>query len=351
MKLIAGTDKGLLVYSQKSNGWKLADIHFIGLPIGAFHQDVTGQWWVAINHKHWGTKLYRSADQGESFKEIPAPKFAKGTHSLKSVWTIESRLTEGKLELFIGVEPAAIFVSKDNGDSFSELSGLSEHPSRETWQGGGKGSKSPFLHSILFHPEKPNQLMVGISCAGVFQSDDFGNTWQATNSGLKSFFLPDSTIDVGHDPHSMLRHPKNPDVIWQQNHCGIYRSPDDGHTWADVSDPEAKAVYGFDLVIDESDIDTAWVIPAQSDDLRIPHNTELAVYKTVNAGQSWQPLTKGLPPKGSFDLVLRDGFDKRGQVMVFGTNNGNLYTSSDLGENWQAISQSLSAVRVVKLLG
>lgn len=351
MKLIAGTDKGLLVYSQANNGWKLDDIHFIGLPIGAFHQDAKGQWWVAINHKHWGTKLYRSADQGESFKEIPAPKFNNGAYTLKSVWTIESRLIEENLELYIGVEPAAIFISENNGESFTELSGLSEHPSRETWQGGGKGSKSPFLHSILFHPEHPNQIMIGISCAGVFQSDDYGQSWQPTNQGLRSFFLPDSTIDIGHDPHSIIRHPKHSEVIWQQNHCGIYRSLNGGNSWAEASDPNERAVYGFDLVIDEEDINTAWVIPAQSDDLRIPHNTQLAVYKTTNAGKSWQALTNGLPTEGSFDLVLRDGFAKQKKTMAFGTNNGNLYASNDLGETWQAISQSLSAVRVVKLLG
>ena len=266
MKLIAGTDKGLLVYQKQDRKWKLLDITFVGLPIGAFLQDLTNRWWVAINHKHWGSKLYVSDNQGENFREVKVPTFPKESgYTLKSIWTIEMQQIGPIERLYIGTEPAAIFYSDDLGESFQELIGLSTHPSRSSWQGGGKGSKNPFLHTILFHPVNSNHLTAGISCAGVFQSTDAGNTWYPTNTGLEAFFLPNSSIEVGHDPHSMIRHPKHPNVIWQQNHCGIYRSTDNGNSWENVSDPEGKAVYGFDLVIDEDDIDKAWVIPAQSD--------------------------------------------------------------------------------------
>lgn len=345
MKLIAGTDKGLLVYSNKEGHWELDDIHFIGLPVGAFHQTESGQWWVAINHKHWGSKLYCSSDQGETFKEVPAPRF-ESNYKLKSIWTIESHFNK----LYVGVEPAALFVSEDHGQHFQEVLGLSQHPSRGQWQGGGKGSKNPFLHSILFHPENQDEIMVGISCAGVFRSIDGGSSWEPNNEGLKAFYLPNSDVEVGHDPHSMLRHQKDSNVIWQQNHCGIYRSIDNGHHWSDVSDPEGKAFYGFDLVIDNEDIATAWVIPAQSDDLRIPYQNQLAVYKTTNAGKHWKALSTGLPQEAAFDIVLRHAFDKSGRNMAFGTNNGNLYVSDDLGEKWMNLSQSLSAVRLVSFI-
>ncbi len=351
MKLITGTDKGLIIYEKVNGAWKLSDIHFIGMPIGAFHQDPDGTWWIAINHKHWGPKLYASKNHGETFCEVATPRFGdESSYALKSIWRIESQSIGPISRLYVGTEPAALFLSEDQGKSFKELSGLSAHESRSQWQGGGKGSKSPFLHTLVTDPNDSNALMVGISCAGVFQTHDLGNTWSPSNRGLKSFFLPNSEIEVGHDPHIMLGHPKDSNVIWQQNHCGIYRSEDSGLTWKDISDPEGKAVYGFSMVIDEDDVNTAWVIPAQSDDLRYPIQNKLAVYKTIDAGQSWKPLTKGLPQQAAFDLILRASFARKDQTMAFGSNNGNLYLSEDNGESWKVLSQSLSAVRSVRLI-
>lgn len=351
MKLITGTDKGLIIYEKVNGNWKLIDIQFIGMPIGAFHEDGAGNWWVAINHKHWGPKLYISDNAGENYIEIQSPKFATNSpYSLKSIWKIESQAIGPINRIYIGTEPAALFLSEDEGTTFKELSGLSAHPSRESWQGGGKGSNSPFLHTLVTNPTDSNDLMVGISCAGVFNSANLGNDWIPSNKGLKSFFLPNTETAVGHDPHIILRHPKDANVLWQQNHCGIYRSTDGGQSWNDVSDPQGKAVYGFAMVIDENDINTAWVIPAQSDDLRYPIQNKLAVYKTTNAGKSWEALTDGLPQEAAFDLILRASFTKQKQTMAFGSNNGNLYLSENNGESWQVLSQSLSAVRSVNLI-
>lgn len=351
MKLITGTDKGLIIYEKVDGQWKLSDIQFIGMPIGAFHQDEDQNWWVAINHKHWGPKLYTSKNQGENFSEVSTPRFEEtSSYTLKSIWRIESQSIGPIKRLYVGTEPAALFLSEDQGQSFKELAGLSSHESRSQWQGGGKGSNSPFLHTLVTHPNDSNALMVGISCAGVFQTQNLGNTWNSSNKGLKSFFLPNSEIEVGHDPHIILRHPKDSNVLWQQNHCGIYRSEDGGKIWNDVSDPEGKAVYGFSMVIDEEDVNTAWVIPAQSDDLRYPIHNKLAVYKTSDAGRTWQAQTNGLPQKGAFDLVLRASFARKGRSMAFGSNNGNLYLSEDNGETWKVLSQSLSAVRSVSLI-
>lgn len=345
MKLVAGTDKGLVVYEKKFDDWQLSDIHFIGMPIGAFHQDEAGSWWVAINHKHWGPKLYCSDDRGETFTEHSAPKFdTSSPYSLKSIWCINSFIHE----VYVGTEPAAIF--KKEGKEFVELKGLSSHPTREEWQGGGKGSKNPFLHTIVFNPVKSEELMVGISCAGILRSFNRGESWEPYNAGLKAFYLPNSEAEIGHDPHSIIRHPKNSAVLWQQNHCGIFRSVDGGNTWVDVSDVNGIAVYGFDLVIDEEDTDTAWVIPAQSDDLRYPHNTRLEVFQTTDGGKNWSSRSEGLPTTTSFDLVLRSAFDKTGNTLAFGTNNGNLYVSENNSENWKALSHNLSSIRTVNLV-
>jgi photosystem II stability/assembly factor-like uncharacterized protein len=352
MKIITGTDKGLLVFSKSANEWTLEKIHFIGLPIGFFHNDErSNTWWVAINHKHWGPKLYRSFDEGETFKEMTAPKFNKGTpESVKSIWTIAHGQSDDPKKFYIGVEPAAIFVTEDDGENFKELTGLSQHPSRSSWQGGGKGSNNPFLHTILVDEEDKNHLTVGISSAGVFQSYDAGETWEPTNKGLDAFFLPDSNVIVGHDPHAMKVPKSNLNIVWQQNHCGIYRSEDKGKSWENVTDKNGLANYGFAIVQSDKNENTAWVIPAQSDHMRIPHNCQLAVYRTIDSGKSWHPFSSGLPQNGTFDLVLRAGFEGKKGNLAFGSNNGNLYFSSDEGENWEVVSQNLSAIRSVGLV-
>ena len=352
MKLVIGTDKGLLIFTRSENEWTLEDIHFMGLPIGYFHNDERNStWWIAINHKHWGPKLYKSENEGKSFIEVPSPKFNQGTEqTIKSIWTICHGSSHDSDTFYIGVEPAAIFRTTDGGQSFEELQGLSSHPSRSSWQGGGKGSNNPFLHTILVDEEDQSHLTVGISSAGVFQSYDAGETWKPTNKGLEAFFLPESNVVVGHDPHGLKVPKSNLNVVWQQNHCGIYRSEDNGNSWKNVTDKNGLANYGFAIVQSDSDDQKAWVIPAQSDHMRIPHECQLTVYRTKDGGESWQPLTNGLPQNGAFDLVLRAGFDGKDDHLAFGSNNGNLYYSSDEGENWVVVSQNLSAVRTVSLL-
>ena len=352
MKLAVGTDKGLLVYERTQSNWELKDIHFIGMPVGCFHYDERNQsWWVALNHKHWGPKLYRSVNQGETFKEITSPRFKENSkHKLKSIWTIAHGHFDDPNRIYIGVEPAALFVTTNDGQSFEEIASLSEHPSRDSWQGGGKGSNNPFLHTVLIDREDTSHLTVGISCAGVFQSEDAGQSWKPTNEGLEAFYLPNRETIIGHDPHTIKVPKTNTDVMWQQNHCGIYRSENKGQTWTNISDKDGKASYGFALVADDKDATTAWVIPAQSDHLRIPHQSKLTVYKTTDAGKSWQAQRNGLPQNGAFDLVLRAAFDGTGDVLAFGTNNGNLYISENGGENWQVITQNLSAVRSVSII-
>lgn len=352
MKLVCGTDKGLIIYEKQQGEWQLKDIQFIGMPVGCFHHDErNGTWWVALSHKHWGTKLYLSKDEGETFKEVKAPRFEPESGlSLKSIWCISHGAFDDPNRLYVGTEPAALFVTTNEGESFEEIKGLSEHPSRPQWQGGGKGSKNPFLHTVLVDDEDTSHLTIGISCAGVFQSHDAGQSWQPTNQGLEAFYLPNSDVEVGHDPHSMKIPDANKNVIWQQNHCGIYRSENRGQSWTNISDKEGIADYGFALVAADDNDQTAWVIPAQSDDLRFPYKNQLTVFKTTNGGQSWQPQRNGLPQNGSFDLVLRSAFDGQNETLAFGTNNGNLYLSEDGGESWLALSQNLSAVRSVCLI-
>ncbi len=350
MRLLVGTDKGLVVFNLDENGIKLEKIHFVGLPVGVVQVDSRNEsWWVAINHKHWGPKLHFSNNQGQSWETVESPKFPFD-ESVRSIWMIGNSKSQEEGSFFVGVEPAALFKTTDHGQTFSLVEGLWNHPSRPLWEGGGKGSMAPFLHTLIVDPEDSERLLVGISCAGVFESTNGGSSWKALNEGLPADFLPNPSAEVGQDPHCIVMSSQNKEVIWQQNHCGIFKTENGGRSWLNVSDKNGMASYGFALALDEQDDSRAWVIPCESDSVRLPVANALKVYVTEDGGQHWRSSSEGLPQLGSFDIVLRQAFAISGETLAFGTNNGNLYYSQDYGKHWQVASNNLSTVRSVVLL-
>jgi hypothetical protein len=247
--------------------------------------------------------------------------------------------------LWLGTEPGGLFFSSDNGKSFQLVESLWNHPSRlddSQWFGAGKDY--PFIHSIVVDPRDSRHVYVGVSCAGIFETRDNGKSWHSKNNGLIAAYLPNPKPDVGHDPHRILICPSNPDVLWQQNHCGIFRTLNGGETWHEVSGQKGFPKYGFALAIDEVNSESAWVIPAQSDEKRIPIDLKLAVCQTIDGGKNWNSITMGLPASFSFEIALRHGFVKKGDLMAFGTNNGNLYISFDNGQLWKGVTTSLANV-------
>jgi photosystem II stability/assembly factor-like uncharacterized protein len=354
-RIIAGTSKGLVIVARVGRDWKIASVAFPGLDISMFYVDErTNTWWVGISHRHWGEKLHRSDDEGNTWQEALVPGYADLPYkagkpaTLRRIWTMQHAGADQPGGLWMGTEPGGLFYSGNGGQSFHLNMSLWDHPSRlddQKWFGAGKDY--PFIHSIVLDPRDSDHLMVGVSCAGVFDTRDGGKTWQARNNGLIAAYLPDPVADVGHDPHKLLSCPINPDVLWQQNHCGIFRTANAAESWADMSDKSGFPRYGFALAIDEQDPDTAWVIPAHSDEQRIPVDLKLTVFKTQDGGKSWISKNKGLPGSNAFDLVLRHAFAKQNDLMAFGTNNGNLYVSEDTGESWNSISQNLSTVNSV----
>jgi len=351
MKILVGTDKGLVEYDLVNNELQLAEIHFMGLPVGAVCHDTRSGWiWVGVNHKHWGPKIHCSKDKGKNWDELSSLKFPGGKEVVKSIWTIDYGPTDNPETLYIGIEPAALFKTSDGGITYQLIESLWDHPTKSLWTGGGKGSMYPFLHSAIVDPSDNSHIYVGISCAGVFETKDDGTSWEPINNGLTADYLPDPKALVGHDPHCLKMSSTNNKVIWQQNHCGIYKTYDGGREWKNVKEENGIANYGFAMALDPEDDDRVWVIPSLSDDLRIPINQALVVCETLNGGESWKELKSGLPQSGVFDLVLRQGLDISGSHLVFGTNNGNLYHSADYGETWIPVSQNLATIRVVKFV-
>ncbi len=356
-QILVGTNKGLVVVDKTVDGWKITKDYFRGFPVSMASVDCrTDTWWAFLAHRHWGQKLYRSPDRGESWESIKAPIYPKGAEikkginaNLKNIWAFAEAGKDKEGELYLGTEPGGLFYSKNGGDTFELMEGLWNHPSRmNEWFGAGRDH--PYIHSIVVDPRDSDHVYIAISCAGVFETMDGGLTWEARNEGLKADFLPLRDSKIGHDPHLILACQSQPDVIWQQNHCGIFRSTNGAKTWEDVTDPNGLARYGFALAIDDLNPDRAWVIPAVSDEVRIAQDGALCVCRTEDGGKSWQALRKGLPQEHCYDLVFRHGLARKNQVLVFGTTTGNLYLSEDDGDSWQTISNHLPRINSVNFV-
>ena len=378
MKLLLGTAKGLVVYAKNKHVWQVETVHFVGFPVSMVYVDErTRTWWAGLPHRHWGQKLHRSTDEGRTWQQVATPRYPVETENfpshpqtvqhhgvaqkketenfpslrvkLKLIWCMSHAGLDKPTELWLGTEPGGLFHSKDNGDSWQLVESLWHHPSRsKLWFGAGKDD--PFIHSIVVDPRDSDHVYIAVSCAGVFETCDGGKTWSPRNVGLKATYLPNPNVEVGHDPHLLLACAANPEVLWQQNHCGIFRSTNGGATWTDVSDKNGIAHYGFALAIDPKNPNRAWVIPAESDEMRVPHDLALCVCRTEDGGQTWQPLREGLPQNHCFDIVFRHSFDNLGETMAFGTTTGNLYVSENGGEAWQCLSHNLARIDSVRFV-
>jgi len=356
--LLIGTTKGLVVFKKKKANWILEKVHFLGMSISFVYNDPINQvWWVSISHHHWGQKLQYSKDQGTTWKTIPSPKYPSDAISqsgkpatLKKIWSIQQGGKSYPKRIWIGTEPGGLFLSEDYGNTFHLVESLWNHPSRmNRQQWFGTGRNQPYIHSIVIDPRAESHIYIAVSCAGIFESLDSGQSWEPKNKGLIAAYLPNPEAEIGHDPHLLLACQSEPDILWQQNHCGIFRTTTGGAVWENVTDLRGVANYGFAITIDHQNPNRAWVIPATSDEIRVAHDLALAVCYTEDAGKTWQAYRTGLPQQNSFDIVFRHAFDRKAETLVFGTTTGNVYLSENDGKSWQPLSHTLSRIDCVTL--
>jgi photosystem II stability/assembly factor-like uncharacterized protein len=250
--------------------------------------------------------------------------------------------------VYAGVEDAAIFRSTDGGKSWHELAGLRGHGSGPQWAPGAGGMG---LHTILIDPANHKRMFIAISAAGVFRTDDGGNTWKPVNRGLKSEFLPNPAAEVGHCVHRIAFHRARPNVLFMQKHWDVMRSDDAGETWREVSG-NLPTDFGFPIDVHAHEPETIYVVPITSDSYHYPPDGKLRVYRSRSGGNEWEPLTQGLPQQNCYVNVLRDAMavdslDPCG--VYFGTTGGQVYASADGGDHWGPIVHDLPAVLSVEV--
>ena len=264
------------------------------------------------------------------------------------VWHLEPSLTDPDT-VYAGVEDAALFKSTDAAATWTELPGLRTQRSGPTWQPGAGGLA---VHTILVDPTDPERIHVAISAAGVFRSDDGGETWRAANRGpALDRASPIPTPRSGHCVHRIARHPTRPDVLFMQKHWDVMRSDDAGDTWREISG-DLPTDFGFPIVVHAHEPDTVYVVPITSDSEHYPPDGRLRVYRSRVGGSEWEPLTRGLPQRNCYVNVLReamavDDLDPCG--IYFGTTGGQVYASPDGGESWDAIVRDLPRVMSVEV--
>ena len=352
--VMVGTMKGafLLRSDRSRRSWDIGGPHFPGEPVYSMALDDRAErrrLWAAPENPYYGATLKRSDDFGRSWSEAGSPlRFPEATGaSLKRIWQIRPGRSDEADTLYCGVEPAALFESNDAGESWALVEGLWDHPHRAEWQPGLGGL---CLHTILPDPSRPGRMLVAVSAAGVYRTEDGGRSWSTSHQGVRAQFLPDHHPEFGQCVHKIAQHPREPDRYFIQNHWGLYRSDDGGNTWNDIANG-VPSDFGFCMAVHPRDPATVYIVPIESDTYRCTPQGKLRVYRTRNAGKTWRPLTKGLPQKDALETVLRDAMatdtaDPAG--VYFGTRSGKVYASRDDGDSWKAIAEGLPPVVCVR---
>jgi hypothetical protein len=353
--LLVGTMKGafLLWSDETRKKWRVEGPHFRGESVYAMaHDNRAGRnrTFAATRNFHWGGVLRSSDDYGRTWSspERQNVRFpADSGLALVQIWQVAAGRPSEPDVLYCGVEPAALFESHDAGESWEPVEGLLNHDQRQYWQPGAGGL---CLHTIIPDPNDPKRMLIAISAAGVYRTDDGGKSWRPRNVGVRAEFLPDKYPEFGQCVHKVVHHPARPERLFLQNHWGLYRTDDWGDNWKDIANG-VPSDFGFAMTMHPKDLDTVYIVPLESDEFRCTHEAKLRVYRTTNAGGSWEPLSDGLPQSGAYETVLRDALavdslDPAG--IYFGTRSGKLFGSSDEGGSWREIADGLPPVVCVK---
>jgi photosystem II stability/assembly factor-like uncharacterized protein len=349
--VLLGTRKGLFLAEsdEARREWALEGPFLSGWSVfHAVHDERDRTIHAATNNEVYGATVHRSTDRGRTWKrseQLGLPEESELT--LQKTWHVEPGRDGEDGRLWLGAAPGVLFCTDDGGETWQAVESILRHETRDRWFPGAGGM---CCHSVQLDPNEPQRMYVGISAAGVFRTDDGGESWTPANNGTAADFLPEPFVEVGQCVHKMLLHPGRPGRLWQQNHCGVYRSDDRGENWERLEGNGLPSGFGFPLALDHRDPDAAFVVPEESSENRVTADGRLGVYRTDDGGAGWELLVDGLPQR-AWAAVMREGFgsdrlDPPG--LYLGTQSGSLFVSPDAGETWLEAASQLPPVLSVE---
>jgi hypothetical protein len=364
VRVLVGTRKGafMLTSDERRTDWQVSGPHFPGWeiyhvagspadPDRLYASQCSGWFGQVMQRSNDGGQTWDAVGNDFAYAGVPVEhQWYDGSlrpWEFTRVWHLEPAPDDPDT-VFAGVQDAALFKTTDGGKSWEEVRGLREHGSGPKWQPGAGGM---CLHTILLDPNNAKRIVVAISAAGVFRTDDGGETWRPVNKGLLSQGIPSPADEVGHCVHNLAMHPTRPDTIFMQKHWDVMRSDDGAENWTEISG-NLPTDFGFPIAVHSHEPETVYVVPITSDSHHFPPEGKLRVYRSRSGGNDWEPLTDGLPQQNCYVDVLRDAMavDTLAECGVyFGTTGGQVYASKDSGDHWAPIAETLPPVLSVEV--
>ncbi len=351
--VLVGTRKGAFILrgDARRKSWSVEGPHFAGFEVHHFILDPRdhGTLFAATYVSWWGADIQRSRNWGRTWLRTKGGvRYEKDSGlSVKCIWHVRPGRASEPGVVYAGVDPAGLFRSEDGGVSWDEVRGLNRHSTRGKWTPGAGGL---IVHTIVLDPVDAQRMFVAISAAGVFRTEDGGRSWQPRNKGTRADFLPTKFPELGQCVHKLAQAPGASDLLYQQNHCGVYRSDSAGDAWTDIS-AGLPSRFGFPIAVHPREPKTVWVLPLVGAEMRATPKGCLAVYRSTSAGRTWQKQTRGLPTRNAHLTILREAMttdtcDPAG--IYFGTETGQVFYSRDEGRQWHLLADFLPPILSVE---